>query len=79
VENTLSYNNHWGKHAFNFLAGTSYETTKTSFFSATASGYPNDNVLNSLSSAITPLYVRGDDPTKPQSYLLSYYLRANYT
>lgn len=79
VENTLSYNNHWGKHTFNFLAGTSYETTKTSFFSATASGYPNDNVLNSLSSAITPLYVRGDDPTKPQSYLLSYYLRANYT
>ena len=36
VENTLSYNHQWGKHSFNFLAGTSYETVKSSFFSATA-------------------------------------------
>jgi TonB-linked SusC/RagA family outer membrane protein len=80
VENTLGYTKQWNdKHALNVLAGTSYETQKTSFFSATATGYPNNNVLNSLSSAITPLYTKGDEPSKPQSYLVSYYLRANYT
>ena len=79
VENTLTYDKKFHeRHTLNVLAGTSYETTKTTFFSATGQGYPNDNVLNSLSSAGTPLYVRGDDPDKPQSYLLSFYLRANY-
>ncbi|QEM11758.1 SusC/RagA family TonB-linked outer membrane protein [Mucilaginibacter rubeus] len=78
-ENTLSYNKSFnGGHKLDLLAGTSYETKKTSFFSATATGYPNDNLLNNLSSAVTPLYVRGDDPSKPQSYLLSFYIRANY-
>ena len=80
VENTLGYTNQWhDRHSLNVLVGTSYETQKTSAFSATASGYPNDNVLNSLSSAVTPVAVWGDDPSKPQSYLISYYLRANYT
>ena len=80
VENTLAYTKEWKeKHALNILTGTSYETLKTSYFSATATGYPNDNVLNSLSSAVTPLYTKGDEPSKPQSYLVSYYLRANYT
>jgi TonB-linked SusC/RagA family outer membrane protein len=79
VENTLTYARQLGKdHTLDVLAGTSYETTKTSFFSATAEGFPNDNVLNSLSSAETPLYTKGDDPEKPQSYLLSFYVRANY-
>ena len=80
VENTLGYIKEWKENnAINLLAGTSYETQKTSSFSATATGYPNDNVLNNLSSAIIPLYSRGDDPRKPQSYLVSFYLRANYT
>jgi TonB-linked SusC/RagA family outer membrane protein len=80
VENTLSYTKTFNtKHAIDLLAGTSYETRKTSFFSATATGYPNDNVLTSLSSAVTPLIVTGDDPSQPQSYLLSFYLRANYS
>lgn len=79
IENTLSYNKIFNeKHSVDLLAGTSYETTKNSFFSATASGFPNDNVLTSLSSAVNPLFQRGDDPSKPQSYLLSFYLRANY-
>ncbi len=78
-ENTLTYTAKFREnHDLNVMAGTSYETRKTSFFSATASGFPDDNVLNNLSSAITPLVTRGDDPTKPQSYLLSFYLRANY-
>jgi TonB-dependent starch-binding outer membrane protein SusC len=79
VENTLTYDKRFGEnHSLNVLAGTSYETDKQSFFTATGSGYPNDNVLNNLSSAIVPVSVNGDNPTKPQSYLLSYYLRANY-
>ncbi len=78
-ENTLTYDKTFHEnHTLNVLAGTSYETTKNDFFSATGQGYPNDNVLNSLSSAATPLYVRGDNPDKPQSYLLSFYARANY-
>jgi TonB-linked SusC/RagA family outer membrane protein len=80
LENTLTYHKMFSqKHALNVLAGTSYETTKSSFFSATGSGYPNDNTLNNLSSAITPLIVQGDDPGVPQSYLLSFYMRANYS
>lgn len=80
LENTLTYNKTIADvHDINVLAGTSYETRKNSFFSATASGYPNDHSLNNLSSAITPLFTRGDEPSGPQSYLLSFYLRANYT
>jgi TonB-linked SusC/RagA family outer membrane protein len=80
LENTLTYTKNIADiHDINVLAGTSYETRKNSFFSATASGYPNDHSLNNLSSAITPLFTRGDEPTGPQSYLLSFYLRANYT
>jgi len=79
VENTLTYDKKLDDHALNVLAGTSYETRKESFFSATGSGYPNDNILNNLSSAVTPLNVNGDNPTKPQSYLLSFYMRANYS
>jgi TonB-dependent starch-binding outer membrane protein SusC len=80
IENTLTYNKLLDKNnSINVLAGTSYETNKTSFFSATASGYPNDNSLTSLSSAAVPLIVAGDDPSQPQSYLLSFYARANYS
>jgi len=80
IENTLTYTKAFNeKHALNLLLGTSYETRKTSFFSATGTGYPNDAVLTSLSSAVTPLFVRGDDPSQPQSYLLSFYARANYS
>lgn len=79
VENTLTYDKKFGeRHSLNVLAGTSYETTKESFFEAVGSGYPNNNVLNNLSSAGVPISVNGDDPDQPQSYLLSFYLRANY-
>lgn len=79
VENTLTYDKTFNqKHALDLLIGTSYETNKYSFFSATATGYPNDDILNGLSSAVTPLFTKGDNPSKPQSYLESYYLRANY-
>ena len=80
LENALSYDKALDKNnKLNVLLGQSYETDKTSFFSATGTGYPNDNVLTSLSSAVTPLIVRGDDPSLPQAYLLSFYVRANYS
>ena len=80
LENTLTYNKSFNdKNALTLLVGQSYETKKASYFSATAAGYPNNTVLTSLSSAVTPLYYSGDDPSKPQSYLLSFYARANYS
>jgi len=80
LENALTYTKTLDKNnKIDVLAGQSYETDKTSFFSATGTGYPNDNVLTSLSSAVTPLIIKGDDPTQPQSYLLSFYVRANYS
>jgi TonB-linked SusC/RagA family outer membrane protein len=80
IENTLTYTKQLDKNnRVDILAGQSYEADKTSYFSATATGYPNDNVLTSLSSAVTPLIVTGDDPSEPQSYLLSFYVRANYS
>ena len=79
-ENTLNYSKQWGsRHALSLLAGQSYQTTKYSWFRATASGYPDDNFLNGLSSATTPVSVAGEEPDKPQSYLLSFYTRANYS
>lgn len=80
LENNLTYTKAFDKNnKIDVLAGQSYETDKLSYFSATGTGYPNDNVLTSLSSAVTPLIVKGDDPTQPQAYLLSFYVRANYS
>jgi TonB-dependent starch-binding outer membrane protein SusC len=80
LENTLTYTKQFNvKHAVNVVVGQSYETTKYSYFSATASGYPNDNFLNGLSSADSVISVTGDDPASPQAYLLSFYARANYS
>lgn len=80
IENVLSFNKQLNdKNRLDLVVGNSYETFKRSFFSTTASGYPDDTFLTSLSSAITPLYVDGDNPSKPQSYLFSLYLRGNYS
>jgi TonB-linked SusC/RagA family outer membrane protein len=80
LENTLTYNKQFNeKNGLNVVIGQSYETTKNSFFRATATGFPNNTVLTGLSSASTPLSVAGDDPSSPQSYLLSFYARTNYS
>lgn len=79
VENTITLNKKYNKNAFNAVIGQSYQTTRYSYFRATASGFPNDNFLNGLSAATTPLSVAGDEPRSPQSYLLSFYGRANYS
>lgn len=78
VENTLTWNKEFnGNHRLTFLAGTSWENNKSDFFSATGRGFPDDFVLNNLSSAAYALSVRGANPSS-QSALLSFYLRANY-
>jgi TonB-dependent starch-binding outer membrane protein SusC len=78
IENTLTWDKEFNEdHRLNVLAGTSWENNKSDYFSATGRGFPDDNYLNNLSSAATPLTVRGANPAS-QSSLLSFYLRANY-
>jgi TonB-linked SusC/RagA family outer membrane protein len=79
LENTLTYIKQFNQQSFDAVVGQSYETTKYSYFRATATGYPNNTTLTGLSSASTPLSVAGDEPNAPQSYLLSFYARANYS
>ena len=79
LDNTLTYTKQFNQQSFDAVIGQSYETTKYSYFRATATGYPNNTTLTGLSSASTPLSVAGDDPLSPQSYLLSFYARTNYS
>lgn len=77
-ENTLTYDREFNEeHRLNLLAGTSWEDYRTDFFSATGRGYPDDNILNNLSSAATAVAVSGASPDS-RNALLSFYLRANY-
>lgn len=76
IENTLTYDKKFDKNDhLTFLAGTSWEHTKYSSFSASGEGYPNDTYLTGLSSAATYLQPTSTDYV---SGLLSFYLRANY-
>ena len=78
-ENTLSYNHIFNKiHALNAVIGTSWEKDRMDYFSATGTGYPDDDYLNNLSSATTATSVQGYNPLS-QSALLSFYARVNYT
>jgi TonB-linked SusC/RagA family outer membrane protein len=80
LENTLSYNKQFNeKNAGNVVIGQSYETTKYSYFNTTVAGYPNNTTLTGLSSGDSVISVGGEDPSSPQSYLLSFYARANYS
>ncbi len=77
-ENTLSYNRIFNEnHRIDAVIGTSWEQQKSSYFAASGKGYPDDNYLNNLGSAQSPLSVAGANPTS-QNSLLSFYLRANY-
>ncbi len=77
-ENTLTYNHVFNDyHRINAVVGSSWEHSKTEFFSASGAGYPDDNFLNNLSSAQTATTVAGANPSN-SSALLSFYLRANY-
>jgi TonB-dependent starch-binding outer membrane protein SusC len=77
-ENTLTWDKEFNAdNRLNLLAGTSWEKFRSSFFSASGSGYPDDNFLNNLNSAAIPVSVKGSNPAV-QNALLSFYLRANY-
>jgi len=77
-ENTLTWNKDFNQNShLNVVAGTSWETYRSSYFSATGAGYPDDNFLNNLSAAAVPVTVQGSDPLRSNA-LLSFYMRANY-
>lgn len=79
VENTLGYHKQFSpKHGLNVVAGQSFESLKYSWFTATGGGFQNSNFTN-LSSADTMLHIGGDEPRSPQTYLLSFYVRTNYS
>jgi TonB-linked SusC/RagA family outer membrane protein len=79
LENTLTVHKQFGKeNKADLVIGQSYESTKYGYFTTSAAGYPNDN-FSSLSSADTILNVTRDEPKGPQSYLLSFFARTNYS
>ena len=79
LENTLNYTRQFNeKHAVNFVMGQSYESTKYSYSTATGAGYRGANLTN-VSAADTILFMGGSEPPSPQSYLLSFYARTNYS
>jgi len=78
IENTITWNKTFNaSNRLVLLAGTSWERNTAETFSATGRGYPDDFILNNLSSAASAVSVRGANPSS-QSALLSFYLRANY-
>lgn len=75
-ENTLTWDKQFNKNnRLNLLVGTSWQKTNLQSFSASGQGFPDDNLLNGLSSAALPLPPKASES---QSTLLSFYLRANY-
>lgn len=77
-ENTITWNKDFNQdNRLNLLVGTSWEKYRESFFSASGSGYPDDDFLNNLNSAAIPVSVKGSNPSR-QNALLSFYVRANY-
>jgi TonB-linked SusC/RagA family outer membrane protein len=76
VENTLSYSKEFNaNHRIDVVAGTSWQQDKASTFSASGQSFPNDDVLNDLSSAAVTL---PSSSSYSQNSLLSFYARANY-
>lgn len=77
-ENMVTWNKTVNEiHRFDAIVGTSWENYRSNFFSATGRGYPDDYIMNNLSSAVTPVSVKGSDPYGENS-MLSFYGRANY-
>ncbi len=77
-ENTLTYNKVFNEnHRVDAVIGTSWEKQKSDYFSASGTGYPDDDYLNNLGSAQVATSVDGANPSV-QNSLLSFYIRANY-
>ncbi|MCO4294214.1 TonB-dependent receptor [Solitalea sp. MAHUQ-68] len=74
-DNTLTYNNFFGKHYVNALAGASFTQDKSNYTRVSSSNFPNDDALNNLGSAATiSQYGSGGSI----SGLESYFIRGNY-
>lgn len=75
-ENTITWDKQFNENnRLNFLAGTSWQQSKSNSFSASGQSFPDDVYLNNLSSAALTLPSTG---VSGQNSLLSFYLRANY-
>ena len=78
-ENTLNWSKEFNPdNILNILGGTSWQTDRMDYFQAEGQGYPDDFVLNNLTSAASPIYVKGSSPAST-SALLSFYTRMNYS
>jgi TonB-dependent starch-binding outer membrane protein SusC len=76
LEHTLTYNKIFAqKHNFNAVAGASWQGDDAEYLQASGKGFPNDGVLNNLSSASQNYTIAS---TKTQSGLISYFGRVNY-
>lgn len=75
-DNTLTYSKLFSeKHDLSALIGASYERLTSQFFTGIGTGFPNDHILNNLSSAAKAYAVSGD---KEKVGLASYFSRVNY-
>ncbi len=74
-ENTLNYNTQFAEHRLDFVAGTSWQLSKSSSFQASGQTFPDDVVLNHLGSAAVTL---PNVSSFGQNSLLSFYARGNY-
>ncbi len=75
-EQTLSYNRQFGvDHRLDVVGGTSWQLDRSRSFQASGQTFPDDFVLNDLSSAAVTLPSRS---ASAENSLLSFYVRANY-
>lgn len=75
-DNTVSYSKNWDqKHDLNALVGASFEHLTSKFFTAIGTGFPDDKVLNNLSSAANAYGVSGNTE---KTGLISYFSQFNY-
>lgn len=76
-ENTLNYVRDFdGIHALDAIVGASWQGDVTGYLKASGRGFPQDDILNNLSSATKDFMVRSE---KTQSGIASYFGRVNYT
>lgn len=75
-ENVLTYNQTFGKHVLEGIAGASWQGNENEYLSASGMGYPQDDILNNLSSATSNFII---ESSKTQSGLISFFGRVNYS
>ncbi len=74
-DNTLTYNQRFGDHAINAVAGSSHSLVKSEFTTLNSTSFLDDEVLNNVGAAGTmQTYSSGGSI----SGLASYFLRTNY-